>query len=99
MTVTTDTPGFTAEIRAGDSPEGPWETVSQSRTIQNRHRYTLENADATLGSTRVTAVALLNRPWPNATRPVTALGRPRRTWLRITSAPRSGSDVSARTSQ
>jgi len=45
MTVTTDTPGFTAEIRAGDSPDGPWETVSQSRTIQNRHRYTLENAE------------------------------------------------------
>ncbi|MGH3063298.1 MAG: protein kinase domain-containing protein, partial [Gaiellaceae bacterium] len=46
MTVTTDTPGFTAEISAGDSPQGPWEPVSQSRTIQNRHRYTLENADA-----------------------------------------------------
>jgi serine/threonine-protein kinase len=46
MTVTTDTPGFTAEIQAGDSPQGPWEPVSQSRTIQNRHRYTLENANA-----------------------------------------------------
>jgi serine/threonine-protein kinase len=46
MTVTTDTPGFTAEISAGDSPQGPWEPVSQSRTIQNRHRYTLENAEA-----------------------------------------------------
>jgi serine/threonine-protein kinase len=46
MTVTTDTPGFTAEIRAGDSPQGPWEPVSQSRTIQNRHRYSLENANA-----------------------------------------------------
>jgi serine/threonine-protein kinase len=46
MTVTTDTPGFTAEIRAGDSPQGPWEPVSQSRTIQNRHRYSLENAEA-----------------------------------------------------
>ena len=46
MTVTTDTPGFSAEIRAGDSPQGPWEPVSQSRMIQNRHRYTLENAEA-----------------------------------------------------
>ena len=46
ITVTTDTPGFTAEIRAGDSPQGPWEPVSQSRTIQNRHRYTLDNAEA-----------------------------------------------------
>jgi serine/threonine-protein kinase len=46
MTVTTDTPGFTAEIQAGDSAEGPFEPVSQSRTIQQRHRYTLENAKA-----------------------------------------------------
>ena len=27
LTVTTDTPGFTAEIRAGNSPEGPFDTV------------------------------------------------------------------------
>jgi hypothetical protein len=27
LAVTTDTPGFTAEIRAGDSPDGPFETV------------------------------------------------------------------------
>ena len=46
MTVTTDTPGFTAEIRAGDSPTGPFEPVSQSRTIENRFRYNLSNADA-----------------------------------------------------
>jgi hypothetical protein len=46
MTVTTDTPGFTAEIRAGNSPQGPFEPVSQSRTIQSRHRYSLSNAKA-----------------------------------------------------
>jgi eukaryotic-like serine/threonine-protein kinase len=46
MTVTTDTPGFTAEIQAGDSAEGPFETVSQSRTIQNRHRYVLNDVQA-----------------------------------------------------
>ena len=47
MTVTTDTPGFTAEIRVGDSPEGPFEqVVSQSRRIQSRHRYTLNEAEA-----------------------------------------------------
>jgi eukaryotic-like serine/threonine-protein kinase len=46
MTVTTDTPGFTAEIQAGDSPDGPFETVSQSRTIQNRHRYVLNDVHA-----------------------------------------------------
>ena len=44
MTVTTDTPGFTAEIRASAAPEGPFEPVSQSRTIQSRLRYALENA-------------------------------------------------------
>jgi serine/threonine-protein kinase len=33
VTVTTDTPGFTAEIQAGDSPEGPFQTVGESRTV------------------------------------------------------------------
>ncbi|HEU4941702.1 MAG TPA: protein kinase [Gaiellaceae bacterium] len=46
VTVTTDTPGFTAEIRAGSSPEGPFDPVSQSRTIQNRYRYNLTDAKA-----------------------------------------------------
>ena len=27
LTLTTDTPGFTAEIRAGSSPDGPFDTV------------------------------------------------------------------------
>ena len=46
LTITTDTPGFTAEIRAGSSPEGPFEAVSASGTIENRRRYTLRDADA-----------------------------------------------------
>jgi serine/threonine-protein kinase len=33
MTIITDTPGFTAQIKAGDSPTGPFHTVSNSRTI------------------------------------------------------------------
>jgi serine/threonine-protein kinase len=32
--VTTDTPGFKAEIRSGDSPLGPFEAVSESRTVE-----------------------------------------------------------------
>ena len=37
VTVTTDTPGFTAEIKAGGSPEGPFETVGESKTRRGRH--------------------------------------------------------------
>ena len=33
VTVTTDTPGFRAEIKAGDSAGGPFRTVSNSQTI------------------------------------------------------------------
>jgi predicted Ser/Thr protein kinase len=33
LTVTTNTPGFTAEIRAGDSPDGPFRTVASARTV------------------------------------------------------------------
>jgi eukaryotic-like serine/threonine-protein kinase len=33
MTIITDTPGFTAQIKAGDSATGPFHTVSNSRAI------------------------------------------------------------------
>jgi hypothetical protein len=33
LAVTTDTPGFTAEIRAGDSPDGPFETVAGGKSV------------------------------------------------------------------
>ena len=33
MTVTTPTPGFTAEIRAGDSPKGNFTPDSSSQTV------------------------------------------------------------------
>ena len=33
LAVTTDTPGFTAEIRAGDSPEGPFQTVAAGQPV------------------------------------------------------------------
>ena len=37
IAVTTDTPGFTAEIRAGDSPQGPFETVSEGKVVEVDH--------------------------------------------------------------
>jgi eukaryotic-like serine/threonine-protein kinase len=47
LAVTTDTPGFTAEIRAGDSPEGPFETVvGPSKTVAARTVWELEGAEA-----------------------------------------------------
>jgi hypothetical protein len=33
LSIVTDTPGFTAEIKAGDTPTGPFHTVSGSKTI------------------------------------------------------------------
>jgi putative peptidoglycan lipid II flippase len=47
MTISTDTPGFTLEIRAGDGPQGPFDrVVSASRTIENRFRFNLRDAEA-----------------------------------------------------
>ncbi|MGH3082853.1 MAG: protein kinase domain-containing protein [Gaiellaceae bacterium] len=44
--VTTDTPGFTAEIRASDSPTGEFEPVSASQTVENETIFQLAGADA-----------------------------------------------------
>ncbi|MFN2471514.1 MAG: protein kinase [Gaiellaceae bacterium] len=46
MTVVTDTPGFTAEIRAGRSPTGPFETVSDGRQTGQTTRYELRGGAA-----------------------------------------------------
>jgi hypothetical protein len=47
MTVTTDTPGFTLEIRTGDSAEGPFDQqVSSSREVDRRVRFNLQDAEA-----------------------------------------------------
>jgi eukaryotic-like serine/threonine-protein kinase len=44
LTVTSDTPGFQAEIRAGDSPEGPFDrTVSGSMTVEDETRFELND--------------------------------------------------------
>ena len=46
LSVTTDTPGFSAEIQAGASPTGPFETVSESKTVGGTTTWELNGADA-----------------------------------------------------
>ncbi|HET6643555.1 MAG TPA: protein kinase [Gaiellaceae bacterium] len=46
ITVTTDTPGFTAQIRDGSSPQGPFAPVSGSQTVQGETTFDLEDAKA-----------------------------------------------------
>ena len=43
--VRTDTPGFTAEIRVGDTPAGPFETISDSKTAEATTTWDLEGAE------------------------------------------------------
>ncbi len=47
IVVTTDTPGFTAEIQAGSSAEGPFETVGASKVVGSSATWELDDADAT----------------------------------------------------
>ena len=46
LVLTTDTPGFTAEIKAGSSPQGPFETVGPSKAVGPRTTWELDGADA-----------------------------------------------------
>jgi hypothetical protein len=47
LTIRTDTPGFTAEIRAGDDAGGPFDrVVSESKTVVDRTEFELDNASA-----------------------------------------------------
>jgi serine/threonine-protein kinase len=46
LTVTTDTPGFTAEIRAGSSPDSFDTTVSGAQTVESETTFELEQTDA-----------------------------------------------------
>ena len=46
IAVTTDTPGFTAEIRAGDSPEGPFERVAEGKVVRSTTTWDLDANDA-----------------------------------------------------
>jgi serine/threonine-protein kinase len=44
VTVTSDTPGFTAEIQIGDSRDGPFRTVSASKTVGAQTTFDLNDA-------------------------------------------------------
>jgi serine/threonine-protein kinase len=46
LRVQTDTPGYTAVIQAGDSPTGPFDDVSQPKTMNEITTFTLSNANA-----------------------------------------------------
>ena len=46
ITVTTDTPGYQAEIRAGDSPTGDFRTVSDNQTVNDTTTFDLRDAKA-----------------------------------------------------
>jgi serine/threonine-protein kinase len=46
VTVSTSTPGFSAEIQAGASPAGPFEPVSDEQTVESETTFELEDADA-----------------------------------------------------
>ncbi len=46
VTVTTPTPGFTAEIQAGDSSSGPFATDSSSQTVEGTTTFALNGATA-----------------------------------------------------
>ncbi|HWM13953.1 MAG TPA: protein kinase, partial [Gaiellaceae bacterium] len=42
LVITSDTPGFTAEIRAGDRRQGPFEPVSEGQRVSRRASFDLE---------------------------------------------------------
>jgi hypothetical protein len=46
VTVTTDTPGYTAAIRAGSSDNGPFTAVAPGKTVGTATTFALNNADA-----------------------------------------------------
>jgi hypothetical protein len=46
IAVTTDTPGFTAEIKAGSSPDGPFETVGDSQKVDATTTWDLDGSGA-----------------------------------------------------
>jgi putative peptidoglycan lipid II flippase len=44
--VTSDTPGFNAEIQAGDSLTGPFDSISESQTVGTSATFNLQDAQA-----------------------------------------------------
>jgi hypothetical protein len=71
LTVTTDTAGFTAVIRAGSSATGPFTRVSKPQTVSNRTVFTLQDANAQYYVVWITDLGGLSRAHVNE---VTAKG-------------------------
>jgi serine/threonine-protein kinase len=46
IAVTTDTPGFTAEVQAGDSPQGPFKTVAGAKVVESTTTWDLDGTNA-----------------------------------------------------
>jgi len=46
LALTTDTPGFSAEIQAGDSPAGPFEPVSENKPVNGETTWELDGTEA-----------------------------------------------------
>lgn len=44
--LTTDAPGFSAEIQAGESPAGPFETVSENKPVSAETTWELDGPEA-----------------------------------------------------
>jgi eukaryotic-like serine/threonine-protein kinase len=62
ITITTDTPGFTAEIREGESATGPFERpVSDSQTVGERTTFELSDANARYFLVWITALDKIAR--------------------------------------
>ncbi len=46
LVLTSDTPGFSAEIQAGSSPSGPFETVAESKAVNGETTWELDRTEA-----------------------------------------------------
>jgi len=65
LTVTTDTPGFTAEVQAGDSAQGSFQTVSGSSTVSAQTTFDLSNARARYFVVWITSLGSLSQAHVN----------------------------------
>ena len=93
--LTTDTPGFTAEIQAGDSPEGPFETVGESKVVGTSATWELDGARRgyyVVWITRARSAARTStRSRPPSTRGERRSWRSSASWIRRSSSSGTGS--------
>ncbi len=65
VTVTTDTPGFTAEIQAGDSANGPFHAVSSPQAVNSETTFDLSDAKAPYFVVWITDLGTLSKAHVN----------------------------------